>query len=104
MHGEVVGLIVPPDVAAILWGFFFIFGLGFALVIRRIMEKLGVDHLIDSGIQRRITGWSVDFLIVATVMAIQLTVVWQYILPISTISIISGAFTTLVVIYLGKRI
>jgi ESS family glutamate:Na+ symporter len=37
-------------------------------------------------------------------MAIQLTVVWQYILPISTISIISGVLTTLIVIYFGKRI
>jgi ESS family glutamate:Na+ symporter len=99
-----VGLMVPADVAAILWGFFFIFGLGFALAVRWMMRRLGMDHLIDSGIQRRITGWSVDFLIVATVMAIQLTVVWQYFLPIATISIISGAITTLVVIYLGKRI
>ena len=99
-----VGLIVPSDVAAILWGFFFIFGLGVSLVIRHIMEKLGIEHLIDSGIQRRITGWAVDFLIVSTVMAIQLTVVWQYILPISTISIVSGVLTTFIVIYFGKRI
>jgi ESS family glutamate:Na+ symporter len=99
-----VGLIVPADVGAILWGFFFIFGLGCALIVRRMMRKFGVDHLIDSGIQRRITGWSVDYLIVATIMAIQLTVVWQYFLPIATISIITGAITTLVVIYLGKRI
>jgi ESS family glutamate:Na+ symporter len=101
---KLVGRIAPADVATILWGFFFIFGLGLALLVRAMMRKLGMDHLIDSGIQRRITGWSMDFLIVATVMAIQLTVVWQYFLPIATISIVSGTFTTLVVIYLGKRI
>ena len=68
------------------------------------MKRLGAEHLIDPGIQRRITGWSVDFLIVSTVIAIKLTIVWQYILPISAISLVSGALTTLMVVYLGKRI
>jgi len=99
-----LGLIVAADVASILWGFFFIFGLGIALGIRSAMEKLEIGHLIDPGIQRRITGWSVDFLIVSTVMAIKLTIVWQYILPISGISLVSGALTTFMVVYLGKRI
>lgn len=105
-HGFVkyLGLIVPADVASILWGFFFIFGLSIALGIRWVMERLGIEHLMDPGIQRRITGWSVDFLIVSTVMAIKLMIVWQYILPISTISLVSGALTTFMVVYLGKRI
>ncbi len=99
-----LGLIVPADMASILWGFFFIFGLGIALSIRWMMEKLGIEHLLDPGIQRRITGWSVDFLIISTVMAIKLTIVWQYILPISTISLVTGVLTTFMVVYLGKRI
>ena len=99
-----LGLIVPADVASILWGFFFIFGLSIALGIRWMMARLEIGHLIDPGIQCRITGWSVDFLIVSTVMAIKLTIVWQYILPISAISLVSGALTTFMVVYLGKRI
>ncbi|MGD8524349.1 MAG: sodium/glutamate symporter, partial [Desulfobacterales bacterium] len=65
-----LGKIVPPDVASILWGFFFIFGLGIALITKWAMGKFNIGHLADSGIQRRLTGWSVDFLIVSTVMAI----------------------------------
>jgi len=99
-----LGLIVPADVASILWGFFFIFGLSIALGIRWMMARLEIGYLIDPGIQCRITGWSVDFLIVSTVMAIKLTIVWQYILPISGISLVSGALTTFMVVYLGKRI
>ena len=99
-----IGVFLPADVASILWGFFFIFGLGFAQGIRWLMEKFGIGHLIDPGIQRRITGLSVDFLIVSTVMAIKLTIVWQYILPILAISLVSGGLTTVTVIYLGKRI
>jgi ESS family glutamate:Na+ symporter len=99
-----LGKIVPSDVASILWGFFFIFGLGIALITRWAMDKFNIDHLADSGIQRRITGWSVDFLIVSTVMAIKLAVVMKYIIPISVISLFIGAVTIVTVLYLGKRI
>ncbi len=99
-----IGIIVPPDVASILWGFFFIFGLGIAILVSWAMGKFNIDHLADSGIQRRITGWSVDFLIVATIMAIELAVVWEYIVPISVISISVGIVTTFAIVYLGKRI
>jgi ESS family glutamate:Na+ symporter len=98
------GLLLPPDAAKIMWGFFFVFGLLFAFCVRLLIQKLGAEHLIDPGIQRRITGWSIDFLIVATVMAIQFLVVWKYALPIFLISILNGVLTTLVVIYLGKRL
>jgi len=99
-----LGMIVPADVASILWGFFFIFGLGIAILVRMVMGKFNIAHLADAGVQRRITGWSVDFLIVATVMAIELAVVWDYIVPISVISLLVGVVTTFTVIYLGKRI
>ena len=99
-----LGKIVPPDIASILWGFFFIFGLGIALITKWAMDKFNIGHLADSGIQRRLTGWSVDFLIVSTVMAIKLAVVMKYIIPISVISLFIGTVTTLAVVYLGKRI
>jgi ESS family glutamate:Na+ symporter len=98
------GKFLPPDAASILWGFFFFFGMLIALILRILMGKLGVDHLIDPGVQRRITGWAVDFLIVSTVMAIQLVVVKTYILPISVIALVTGILTTVVVVYLGRRI
>jgi len=98
------GKILPADAAAILWGFFFFFGMFIALLIRVLFGKLGIDYLIDPGVQRRITGWSVDFLIVATIMAIQVVVVWEYIVPVSITAVISGIATTLVIVYLGKRI
>ena len=98
------GMLLPPDAAKILWGFFFVFGLVFAILIRSLIQKLGGQHLIDPGIQRRVTGWSIDFLMVATIMAIQLPVVREFILPIAVISIANGFLTTWVVIYLGKRL
>ncbi len=98
------GKVLPPDAGKMLWGFFFFFGLGIALCVQWVMKKMGLEYLVDPGIQRRITGWSVDFLIVATVAAIQVLVVWQYILPFLTISLAAGVLTTLLVLYLGKRL
>jgi len=99
-----LGSLLPPDVASLVWGFFFFFGLIVAFVIRWLMSKLSVDYLVDPGVQRRITGWSIDFLIVATIMAIKLTIVWAYILPISVISLSCGALTTIAMVFLGKRL
>jgi ESS family glutamate:Na+ symporter len=99
-----VGSFFQPDVATIFWGFFFLFGLLIALATRWFLGRFKVDYLIDPGVQRRITGWSIDFLIVATIMAIKLTIVWAYILPISVISLCCGAVTTVTMVYLGKRL
>lgn len=99
-----IGILLPPDAARIMWGFFFIFGLLFAFLIRLLIEKLKIGHLVDPGIQRRVTGWSIDFLMVSTIMAIQLMVVWEYVVPIAVLSIVNGLLTTLAVIFLGKRL
>jgi ESS family glutamate:Na+ symporter len=99
-----LGSLFAPDVASMLWGFFFFFGLIFAFILRWLMKKAGVNYLIDNGIQRRITGWSIDFLIVSTVMAIQLQIVWKYALPILAISLTCGFLTTAVVVFLGRRL
>jgi len=99
-----LGIFFAPDVASMLWGFFFFFGLIIAFIIRWLMGRVGVAYLIDPGVQRRITGWSIDFLIVATIMAIKLAIVWTYILPISVISLACGVVTTGVMVFLGKRL
>ena len=89
-----IGMVLPPDAAKIMWGFFFVFGLMIAILVRLLFQRFRAEHLIDAGIQHRITGWSIDFLMVSTIMAIQLPVVWRYIFPVSVIAIINGLLTT----------
>ena len=96
--------LLPADVAGMLWGFFFFFGLGVALLVKWIMARLNIHYLADAGVQRRITGFSVDYLIVATVAAIELKIVWEYLLPISLIALVNGVMTTLLVVYFGRRL
>ncbi len=98
-----VGTLISEDVAKSLWAFFFFFGMIVALLLKFFINKIGLGHLLDPGVQRRITGWSVDFLIISTIMAIQVVIVWEYIVPILVIGLATGILTTLVVIYLGRR-
>ncbi|MCU0845924.1 MAG: hypothetical protein MUC76_13475 [Spirochaetes bacterium] len=91
-------------VAGALWGFFFFWGMVVAVLVKAVMDKIGIGRLLDPGLQRRITGWSVDYLIVSTICAIQLIIVWQYILPVSLISLACGVLTILLALFLGKRI
>ncbi len=99
-----LGKLAGGDVAKMLWGFFFFFGLAISILVRWIMDRLNFGYLLDPGLQKRITGWSVDYLIVATIPAIQLAIVWKFILPIAFISITNGVLTLLVVVYLGRRL
>ncbi len=98
-----IGKFISEDVAKSLWAFFFFFGIVIALLLKFIINKIGLGHLLDPGIQRRITGWSVDFLIISTIMAIQVVIVWEYIVPIFVIGLVTGILTTIVVFYLGRR-
>ena len=98
-----IGRFISEDVAKSLWAFFFFFGIIIALLVKALINKIGLGYLLDPGVQKRITGWSVDFLIISTIMAIQVVIVWEYIVPILVIGLASGILTTIVVFYLGRR-
>ncbi|NOY68214.1 MAG: hypothetical protein GXP53_01790 [Deltaproteobacteria bacterium] len=95
--------IIPPTTGKVLWGFFFGIGMIMAVLFRWLLNRVGIAHLIDPGIQRRITGFGVDIMITATLMAINLGLVWKYIVPILIMSIPSGILTLLSILYFGRR-
>lgn len=99
---SIVGML-PPATGKVLWGFFFAIGMIFALMFRLLMRKAGVEHLVNPGIQNRITGFSIDIMITATFMAINFGIVLMFIVPILVISIPSGIITLLSVRYFGRR-
>ncbi|MFW6297129.1 MAG: hypothetical protein ACOC03_01390 [Desulfosalsimonas sp.] len=101
---ELLAMAAPADVAAILWGFFFLFGLVVAVLLRKAAEKTPLGRLMDSSLQRRITATAVDYLIVATGCGIQAMLVWKYAVPIAVTALFAGVFTTLVVIVFGMRL
>ncbi len=87
-----------------LWGFFFLLGLVVGIIVRKIFHKLDKEYLIQPYLQRKITSFLVDFLIVSTIVAIQPTIVFQYLIPVISISLISGIVSITIVIIFGKRL
>ncbi len=73
--------------------FFFFHALIWAMIIRALMGKLGIGYLTDPGIQKRITGLSVDFLLVGSVMAISFGIMSKYIGIIIAVTITVTAVT-----------
>lgn len=101
---KLIAGLLSADMADMLWGFFFFAGLLVALLVRLVMTGLKIVYTVDPGVQRRITGWAVDYLIVATMMAIQLVVVKEFIVPVSIIIALATVSTAWVVFYLGRRL
>ena len=72
---------------------FFIHGLLVCLLLRGFIDKLGYGHYINNETQKRITGSSVDLMMTATMMSIQLALLTTYIVPIVLVCL-SAALTT----------
>jgi ESS family glutamate:Na+ symporter len=94
--------LAPSEAGSILWGFFFLFGLVVAILLRRTFFLTPLSHLMNPDLQRRITGFSIDYLIVATGCGIELLVVWEYITPILLMGLSAGIFTTMAIILLSR--
>ncbi|MEF8846724.1 MAG: sodium/glutamate symporter, partial [Bacteroidales bacterium] len=92
------------DAGSMIWGFFFIFGLIIAIVIRRLFQATPYSHLLNPPLQRRITGFSVDYLIVATGCGIELVVVGRHLAPVILIALAGGILTTLIVFLFGSKL
>lgn len=95
---------LPLDVSKMLWGFFFLFGLAFAVLLRKLLKWFNKDYLINGFLQRKITSFAVDFLVVSTIVAIQIQIIKKYLILVLLISIIGGFLTTFIIIVLGKKL
>jgi len=96
--------VLPDDVGYMIWGFFFIFGLVVAIVVRRLFRATPFGHLLNPTLQRRISGFSVDYLIVATGCGIELVVVGRHLAPVILIALAGGILTTFVVFLFGSKL
>ena len=85
------------------WGMFFLYGIFVSSAMRLVMEKVGWIRIVNTELQNRITGTSVDFLIVCTLMSVNMAVVARFIVPIAVISLVVTAATLAYVFYFCRR-
>ena len=85
------------------YNLFFFHGLVVATLLRVIITRLGLARYFDTGTQKMITGTAVDFMIVGTLMSIQLSVLTTYLVPILVVSGIVSIATLALCFYYGSR-
>lgn len=93
-----------PGIGPTFSGMLFIYGMLSGYLLKFLMNKLNLDHLLDNTFQTKITGWSTDFLIVASFMAVQFGVIGNWLMPILIVSAVVAIVTAIICLYFGKRI
>jgi ESS family glutamate:Na+ symporter len=92
------------DLATNLWGISFIFASLTANLVRVVIDKLKIGHVLDNDGLSRISGISVDFMVAGSLAAISLVFVGKYWLPLLSISTLGGIVITLTVPWFASRI
>jgi len=86
------------------WGFFFFHGLIIATIVRLLINKVGLGHMLSSRLQKHITGTAVDFLLVASFMSVSFQVLTKYFGPIVVVSVGILIATFLVIWLFGRKL
>lgn len=93
-----------PVIGSGLSGMMFMNGLIGAYIVNAIVKKLGLDYLQNSTLQSKVTGWASDFLVVMAFMAVQLSSVGDWIVPILVECVIVTAVTAFISVKLSQHL
>ena len=81
---------------------FFVHGLIVCIIIRALMNRFGYGEYIDNETQKRITGSSVDLMMVGTLMGIQFSLLAANLLPILLVCLSAAVLTAALCFYFGR--
>jgi len=96
-------------VSEMLWGFNFIVGTVIALGLRFFMDKMRVKRVLrinyaDNYLLQRISAGAFDFMITASLAAISISVLSEYLIPILVLTTAGGLFTMVYTYIVGRLI
>jgi len=94
----------PKALWGATFGFIFAWGLVMAIVFRQVLNKLGGQNLIDENTLRRLTGTTVDYMVISVMMAVQMTTLQKYLIPFLIIILTLAIITPVVILFLGRRV
>lgn len=94
---------LPGFLGDTISGMMFMNGLLAAYFIRWVMRRLRVEHLLDRQMQAKITGFTTDYVVVASFMAVQAAVVVAWLVPILATCLVVTAITVVLCFLIGQR-
>ena len=84
-------------------GMIYLWGMIVGYIVRFVLTKLNLIHLLDNRTQKRLTGLFTDFLIASSFMSVSVKILGAWFAPIVVISCIGGVGTCLLCIFFGQR-
>lgn len=96
--------LIPGTIGSTLSSFTFMWGLIIAYIVRWILGKLNLLQYTNTILFARITGTCTDFLIVSAFMAVQLSLIVTWLIPIFIATAIAAFVTFLACYYFGSRL
>jgi len=95
----------------LIWGFNFLFGTIFALLLKGLFKFLKKKNIMrreytNNFMQNRIAGFMFDMMVVASIAAIDLSAftVKEFVVPLSIMCVLGGVITYIYLDYLCKRV
>ncbi|MDD3277294.1 MAG: sodium/glutamate symporter [Lachnospiraceae bacterium] len=98
------GISYLPVLGSTFSAMLFFWGMIAAYIVKAVMGKLKIDYLINNAFQSRLTGFLSDYLVVCAFMAIQLSVIGNWIVPILIVSVICAFVTFIVCLFFSARL
>ncbi len=92
------------ELASSLWGINFVFSAFSALGVKMVMRLLKVETTIDNSTCNRISGFSVDLTVAASLGAISIVAVRGYWLPIVLLTAVGAVITLLILPMYASRL
>ena len=95
--------------AHLLMGFHFLIGSLYAILFRSILSKLTakgfkMEHTTNNYLLQRISGFSFDYMIAASISAISIYALKQYAVPVLVLSTLGGIVTFFFMLWLCPRL
>jgi len=84
------------------YNLFFLHGLAVCVLLRLGIDRFGLSHRVDDETLKRITGSSVDFMVVGTLMSIKFAVLYALLTPILLVTVTVTLVTLIGCLYLGR--
>lgn len=94
---------LPGFLGTSLNSLMFMNGMYAAYIVKFIMKKLKIDYLLDNTLQTKITGWTADYLVVCAFMAVSMSIISNWLVPILCVAVVGTVITFAVCFYFGQR-
>lgn len=94
---------MPKAISGLGFGILFTWGMCIAMILRGIMGKIDVMHILDQSTIKRITNSSVDFMICAVFLAISVAELQDVVIPLLGSAVVASLASLVVIMWFAKR-